>query len=140
MVRRMSMSRCSAITKKGTPCKRHGLYQSTNNEFKCGIHIEKLDEDCAICLRKLYNTWPVPCGHQFHTKCILQWLRYKNSCPICRQPLLDEDGFPTEAFINDIFIHIEISPNANTNTNTNTSTPPMEIEWFYDVHGNVNAL
>ena len=33
------------------------------------------------------------CGHQFHTKYIIEWLKIKNNCPICRQIVLNEkDG------------------------------------------------
>ena len=30
------------------------------------------------------------CGHQFHTKYIIEWLKIKNNCPICRQIVLNE--------------------------------------------------
>ena len=26
----------------------------------------------------------MPCGHRFHEKCLLQWLRSHNTCPVCR--------------------------------------------------------
>ena len=31
------------------------------------------------------------CGHQFHTECIIRWLKIKNECPICSQILLNEE-------------------------------------------------
>ena len=31
------------------------------------------------------------CGHQFHTECIIRWLKIKNDCPICSQILLNEE-------------------------------------------------
>ncbi|WVZ54812.1 hypothetical protein U9M48_005557 [Paspalum notatum var. saurae] len=27
------------------------------------------------------------CGHRFHTHCVLQWLRTKRTCPLCRAAL-----------------------------------------------------
>jgi len=32
---------------------------------------------------------PLPCDerHFFHTVCIEDWLKTKNSCPICRKPI-----------------------------------------------------
>ena len=30
------------------------------------------------------------CGHQFHTECIIKWLKIKDNCPICRQIVLNE--------------------------------------------------
>jgi hypothetical protein len=47
-----------------------------------------LNEKCSICL-ELYETKPVlvilKCNHVYHETCILEWLRYKNTCPLCRQ-------------------------------------------------------
>mmetsp|Transcript_1240 Transcript_1240/g.2266 ORF Transcript_1240/g.2266 Transcript_1240/m.2266 type:complete len:300 (-) Transcript_1240:130-1029(-) len=57
---------------------------------------KKLDENdsrckCLICqfpyepkdqLRSL------PCGHCFHVDCVDQWLRDRNACPYCRQPIV----------------------------------------------------
>lgn len=46
--------------------------------------------ECAICLEK-YRTnvslCGLPCGHNYHHKCILIWLQRDNHhCPICRWP------------------------------------------------------
>lgn len=47
-----------------------------------------MEGNCVICL-ELLNTGVVyaldPCGHKFHTGCIMKWVRTKDgSCPICR--------------------------------------------------------
>lgn len=41
---------------------------------------------CSICLNKLTGGTKKlnPCGHQFHRKCIKQWIRTNNTCPLCR--------------------------------------------------------
>ena len=48
---------------------------------------EKLYENlsCLICLEK-YNHYKVilPCGHNFHNDCIMNWFDKEKSCPICR--------------------------------------------------------
>lgn len=50
------------------------------------------ESKCLVCqceyedgeqLRRL------PCGHCFHMSCVDQWLRTKDVCPYCRQPVLD---------------------------------------------------
>jgi hypothetical protein len=48
---------------------------------------------CRICLVS-YNgdIYTLKCGHIFHTHCILQWVEYKNDCPICRCNVPTEDG------------------------------------------------
>ena len=43
--------------------------------------------NCCICLseiRKGEKTVLLPCGHMFHWKCCLTWLKSNNTCPICR--------------------------------------------------------
>ena len=48
-------------------------------------------ENCVICLDNLIeenkdnkNVSSLPCGHQFHTKCIIQWMLKSKKCPLCR--------------------------------------------------------
>ena len=41
--------------------------------------------DCSICLEKLYNNIiRLNCNHYFHERCINDWQRRNNNCPICR--------------------------------------------------------
>lgn len=46
--------------------------------------------ECAICLDKYHEgvfICGLPCGHNYHQKCILVWLQRDNHhCPICRWP------------------------------------------------------
>ena len=28
-----------------------------------------------------------PCRHDFHEKCLSEWMSYKTQCPVCRSPL-----------------------------------------------------
>ena len=47
-----------------------------------------MNVNCSTCLELLTpsdDLSSVPCGHVFHTPCILQWLETgKNNCPQCR--------------------------------------------------------
>ncbi|RZJ99290.1 MAG: hypothetical protein EOO43_27020 [Flavobacterium sp.] len=55
-------------------------------------------DECAICLNslktegateeidKLYKT---PCGHTFHSECLVEWGEKKLVCPYCRKELPD---------------------------------------------------
>lgn len=41
---------------------------------------------CVICLKTIPRTrsfCKLKCGHQYHSRCIQQWLIRKNRCPIC---------------------------------------------------------
>jgi len=51
-------------------------------------------ETCSVCLEQLQVTVAqAPCGHRFHTRCLLQWGRDpRHGCPQCRANL--ETGAP----------------------------------------------
>jgi len=43
--------------------------------------------NCCICLSEIAKgkeTVLLPCGHMFHWKCCLNWLKKNNTCPMCR--------------------------------------------------------
>ena len=77
-------------------------------------------DNCNICLNE--NTSPenlenklifVKCGHSFHKECISEWLKYKNTCPCCREilkPILNENRNEIAIVLTSRF-----------------------IEWFYDM-------
>ena len=49
-------------------------------------------EDCLICLNPLRSSRPrgpseLPCGHNFHRRCIEEWRQTSSTCPTCRHPL-----------------------------------------------------
>ncbi|KAL3745898.1 hypothetical protein ACJRO7_014921 [Eucalyptus globulus] len=84
-----------------------GEYESDADQVTRGVlksTIEKLeqkscspcdgDECCCICLEKLNGAEKVveiPCSHLFHNKCIVEWLKRNNSCPLCRCKVEEED-------------------------------------------------
>ncbi|XP_009117223.1 NEP1-interacting protein-like 2 [Brassica rapa] len=55
---------------------------------------EEESTSCAICLEGLYKndeTFDLPyCSHRFHSTCVGEWLQSHNSCPLCREILLEE--------------------------------------------------
>jgi len=56
--------------------------------------VNKLDEKkCIICLELFVNgdiLTTIPCFHLFHPKCINEWFKNKNTCPICKTKISDE--------------------------------------------------
>ncbi|KAF0691127.1 Aste57867_17584 [Aphanomyces stellatus] len=62
------------------------------------VHIsqEEVDckHDCAVCkdmFELKEEALRLPCTHDFHSDCILPWLKQHNSCPVCRFELPTDD-------------------------------------------------
>jgi len=58
-----------------------------------------LEKDCAVCKEQfqLGTDDPdeqivvsLPCGHPFHSPCILPWLKSSGTCPVCRHQLVPQ--------------------------------------------------
>jgi len=54
---------------------------------------------CSVCLSNwtdesdtTSSVCRLPCGHLFHNDCAQKWLRKKNSCPMCRAAVEEEEG------------------------------------------------
>ena len=49
-----------------------------------------VSESCVICLENfdnINNVSSLPCGHQFHTKCITEWMLKSKTCPLCKKEI-----------------------------------------------------
>jgi hypothetical protein len=53
--------------------------------------LERMDENCAICLRHLDDAKRLPCNHYFHRACLQRLMENGGTplCPVCRQPLFN---------------------------------------------------
>jgi len=66
------------------------LPKSKNISSSCCSELR--DKTCAICLDEL-NTLDqrklieLECGHDFHTSCIMKWLKQADKCPLCKGTL-----------------------------------------------------
>ena len=65
------------------------------NEKYCKKVQNKIEyPNCCICIsevKKGEETVLLPCGHMFHWKCCLTWLKKNNTCPVCRFELPGEN-------------------------------------------------
>ena len=58
------------------------------------------NDQCSICLSEEYEEEgddqlvTLSCGHKFHLKCIMGWLKHKGNCPNCRQVIKSHKSFP----------------------------------------------
>ena len=50
------------------------IFEKVDNHIVCSICCEKSTHDNVI----------LDCKHSFHENCIKTWLKYNNSCPLCR--------------------------------------------------------
>ncbi len=55
--------------------------------FQVDLQESSSTDDCSICYDDGDHTMVhLPnCKHLYHRKCILSWLQYQLSCPVCRQ-------------------------------------------------------
>ena len=74
------VGKCIHVRKNGKRCKLKAL---TTGEY-CYRHVE---EACPICFDPitLNDKKILPCGHTFHTQCLLRWFVTGDSCPVCRE-------------------------------------------------------
>ncbi|GJQ12045.1 hypothetical protein GpartN1_g3836.t1 [Galdieria partita] len=47
----------------------------------------RVDRTCIICREDMRHAKKLSCGHMFHPKCLLSWLKRQLSCPTCRAPV-----------------------------------------------------
>ena len=52
------------------------------------------EQTCNVCLENFAKgqiSRELDCGHYFHEKCIIHWLKMRNTCPVCRHELESND-------------------------------------------------
>lgn len=65
-----------------------GLNKSELNSLGAKAYNLEEENDCSICLSelKMHEMFiHLQCRHLFHEKCIKDWLKTKNQCPICKK-------------------------------------------------------
>ena len=72
--------------------------RAINNLKKIEINDQNINEfneqTCNVCLENFNAgqiTMKLDCGHYFHEKCIIHWLKMRNTCPVCRHELESND-------------------------------------------------
>ncbi|GBM49095.1 hypothetical protein AVEN_266450-1 [Araneus ventricosus] len=75
----------SSIVKRGL-CKNEQKKSTPRKPVAPRRKKSECSTPCVICLdtEKAKRTKKVKCGHEFHVKCINNWLKCSDSCPVCR--------------------------------------------------------
>ncbi|PWA91275.1 Zinc finger, RING/FYVE/PHD-type [Artemisia annua] len=50
------------------------------------------DATCIICREEMTTAKKLVCGHLFHVHCLRSWLERQHTCPICRAPVIQNEG------------------------------------------------
>lgn len=50
------------------------------------------DATCIICREEMTTAKKLVCGHLFHVHCLRSWLERQHTCPICRAPVIPNEG------------------------------------------------
>lgn len=64
-------------------------------------YIEDDDDEvlCTICMVDIEDgdrVGALPCDHLFHAECLKEWIRRRNVCPLCQDPIAEERSNPSE--------------------------------------------
>ena len=86
---------------------------------------------CNVCLENFSKgqiSNQIECGHYFHEKCIVHWLKMRNTCPVCRHELESNDpNYEKRKHSNREMVrnlHNNSGNNNNNNNNNNQPSPP----------------
>ncbi|KAI3519507.1 hypothetical protein L1887_08682 [Cichorium endivia] len=69
----------------------HRLSRLPNSIYTSGMFSRNKEENCVICqenFKFLKRVIMLPCSHQYHSKCIIEWLKHKKNCPICQKEVV----------------------------------------------------
>jgi hypothetical protein len=50
------------------------------------------EDECTVCCENITNDFcPLQCGHVFHKKCLHEWQKKENTCPLCREEIKEKE-------------------------------------------------
>uniref|UniRef100_A0A8R7QI79 RING-type domain-containing protein n=1 Tax=Triticum urartu TaxID=4572 RepID=A0A8R7QI79_TRIUA len=84
-----SMAANDSVFEFDTPLQRGGSQAAPPESIAAlpTVAVTEAGLDCVVCTDPLppsASALRLPCGHLYHSHCIVRWLSEQNSCPICR--------------------------------------------------------
>jgi hypothetical protein len=68
------------------------------------VNIIDTQDECPLCLEALgFAICITECRHAFHSKCIFKALKRKDTCPLCRSPLIETQNEVADVNFGDLF-------------------------------------
>ena len=63
------------------------------------LEIREADSEsrCSVCLDNINegdSEIELDCEHRFHVRCVHEWAKRRNSCPVCRRTIIDREDSP----------------------------------------------
>jgi len=62
-------------------------------KYDCHYRLSKDNQDCSICFGKMGKKRRViqlKCSHIYHKKCIKSWIDNNDTCPMCRDQIIEK--------------------------------------------------
>ncbi|KAK3103865.1 hypothetical protein FSP39_022510 [Pinctada imbricata] len=84
----LSLSLSRFRQKENVVCQKCGQFHEPYGTHLYDYH-QAIDDDltCLICLQPLVNPVDTRCGHTFCSRCLKNYLKMKQMCPVDRSPL-----------------------------------------------------
>ncbi|XP_047953163.1 RING-H2 finger protein ATL80-like [Salvia hispanica] len=83
---------CCSETSSVGPGKKQRVMACARLKFDTCTGKEEGDGGCAICLGEYKaGEWRATiseCKHRFHAECVMEWIKLKCTCPLCRHYLV----------------------------------------------------
>ncbi|MQM11788.1 hypothetical protein Taro_044701 [Colocasia esculenta] len=79
---------------KGNPPAARSVVERLPSVILTPLDVADDNAICAVCKDEILmedKAKQLPCSHHYHADCILQWLRIRNTCPVCRYELPTDD-------------------------------------------------
>ncbi len=95
----------------------------------CNDNVEY--ELCGICRDSMTEAKKLPCSHKFHLRCLMGWMRYKHTCPICRRSLNQSSNSNNNANNNN-----GANNNANNVNGANNNGNNGDLPWWLRLFSN----